>query len=342
VQLDNERRSEDPVRRARAEASVWVVQLHGPNRSAEIESGFRAWLAESPDNAREFERVSDAWDAGSTPVLGIPRIRYSAPRNRPRLVMLTALGAFVVLGLALWALQAFWLSPSYATGLGEQRVLRLSEGTRITLNSDTRISVEYRESERGVRVDRGEAYFEVAKDAGRPFWVRAGDHRVQALGTAFIVRHEAGRTAVTLVEGKIAVTRDDGAVNSIPEPVEPSVHPTALEKQIILTPGERLTFVGGSRGRLDVPRMDAVTAWRRSEIVLDHTPLADAVAEMNRYDQTTLVIEDPQVAALRVSGIYHTGNSETFANMIAHLYGLEAVRQDGRIRLMAPALPPTR
>jgi transmembrane sensor len=88
--------------------------------------------------------------------------------------------------------------------------------------------------------------------------------------------------------------------------------------------------------------MDAVTAWRRSEIVLDHTPLADAVAEMNRYDQTTLVIEDPQVAALRVSGIYHTGNSETFANMIAHLYGLEAVAQDGRIRLEAPALPSIR
>ena len=92
----------------------------------------------------------------------------------------------------------------------------------------------------------------------------------------------------------------------------------------------------------------SVAGWRPSgqaagsEIVLDHTPLADAVAEMNRYDQTTLVIEDPQVAALRVSGIYHTGNSETFANMIAHLYGLEAVAQDGRIRLKAPALPSIR
>lgn len=342
MQLDEERPSEDPVRRARAEASVWVVQLHGPHRSAEIESGFRAWLAESPENAREFERVSDAWDAGSTPVPGIPRMRYSVTRSRPRKLMVTAFAAFVVLGLALWGLQAFWLNPSYATGLGEQRVLRLSDGSRITLNADTRILVEYRESERGVRVDRGEAYFEVAKDSRRPFWVRAGDHRVQALGTAFIVRHEAGRTAVTLVEGKIAVTRDDDGAASTPEPVEASVRPMALEKQIILTPGERLTFVGGSRGRLDVPRMDAVTAWRRSEIVLDRTPLADAVAEMNRYDQTTLVIDDPQVAGLRVSGIYHTGNSETFANMIAHLYGLEAVRQDGRIRLKAPALPSTR
>ena len=107
-------------------------------------------------------------------------------------------------------------------------------------------------------------------------------------------------------------------------------------KEIILTPGERLTFEGHTRARLDAPRLEAVTAWRRSEIVLDRTPLADAIVEMNRYDQTTLVIDDPKVAQLKVSGIYHTGNSETFATMIAHLYGLEVVRRNGRISLEAP------
>jgi ferric-dicitrate binding protein FerR (iron transport regulator) len=61
--------------------------------------------------------------------------------------------------------------------------------------------------------------------------------------------------------------------------------------------------------------------------------LVDAIAEVNRYDQTILVLDDPQLAHLTVSGVYHTGNSETFAAMIAQLYGLEIVRQNGRITL---------
>jgi transmembrane sensor len=310
------------------------VQLHGPHRSPTVEAGFRAWLAEHPENARQFERVTEAWDAGSTPVPGITRLQHWHPQATARRWAVAAVMLAVVLGLGGWCLNSFWLNPSYATGLGEQRIVRLSDGTRVTLNSETRISVAYRERERGVRVDRGEAYFEVAEDAARPFLVRAGVHRVQALGTAFIVRHEAERTAVTLVEGKIAVFRDGAEMLSTPD--APASVPS-LTKEIILTPGERLTFVGEAKARIDEPRIEAVTAWRRSEVVLDKTELADAVAEMNRYDRTTLVIDDPKVARLRVSGIYHTGNSETFAVMIARLYGLDVVDQNGRISLRPAA-----
>ncbi len=328
----------DRARAARAEASAWIVQLHGPNRSATVEAGFRQWLAESPENAREFERVTEAWDAGSTPVPGVPRVRYWRPQSAARAWMIAAAMAAMVVGPAAWVFDALWLNPSYATGLGEQRIVRLADGTRVTLNSNTRISVSYRERERAVRVDRGEAYFEVAKEAMRPFLVHAGVHRVQALGTAFIVRHDAEHTAVTLVEGKIAVCLEGGEAASIPEAAQVRAESAgSAVKEIILTPGERLTFEGHTRARLDEPRLEAVTAWRRSEIVLDRTPLADAVVEMNRYDQTTLIIDDPKVAQLKVSGIYHTGNSETFATMIAHLYGLEVVRRNGLISLEAPA-----
>jgi transmembrane sensor len=313
--------SDDRARAARVQAAAWIVQLHGPYRSPAVDAGFRTWLAESSENARQFEIVTEAWDAGSTPVPGVARLKHWDSKTSNRKWLAAAVVVIVAIGIGFWTLNAFWLNPSYATRIGEQRIVRLGDGTRITLNSNTHISVAYRELERGVRVDRGEAYFEVAQDVARPFLVRAGVHRVEALGTVFIVRHDAVRTAVTLVEGKIAVSVEGGDAPTIPA---------------TLTPGERLTFVGKSRARIDEPRIEAITAWRRSEIVLDKTPLVDAIAEVNRYDQAILVIDDPQIACLPVSGIYHTGNSETFAAMIAHLYGLEVVRQDGRITLKYP------
>jgi transmembrane sensor len=90
--------------------------------------------------------------------------------------------------------------------------------------------------------------------------------------------------------------------------------------------------------RVDEPRIEAVLAWLRGEVILDGTPLRDAVAEMNRYDQRRLVIDDPTIAALKVSGIYHTGDSDLFAGMVARLYGLDVEHRDGRIHL-SPARP---
>jgi transmembrane sensor len=331
----------DSRRIARAEAAAWIVRLHGPDRTPELEAGFRAWLASDAENGRQFERVTEVWDAGSTiPVAGVPRVTGMRDRPAPRR---WALAAMVVLatGLGAWAAYDSWLSPSFATRLGEQRLVRLEDGSRIALNSNTRIRVACCEGERRVRLERGEAYFEVARDALHPFIVVAGDHEVKALGTAFVVRHEAGGTAVTLVEGKVAVSADP-AMAFEPDPAladssDGSARDARSEVDrapIVLSPGQRLTFKNRARPQLDQPRIEAVTAWRRGEVMLDSTLLADAVAEMNRYDDHVLVIDDPGIAALRISGIYHAGDSAGFAETVAKLYGLYVVHESGRIHLV--------
>ena len=337
-------------RLARAEAAAWIVRLHGPHRSAELEEGFRAWLVADPENARQFERVTEVWDAGSTiPVAGLPRVQ-SWRESRPSRPWALAAMILLVLGLGVWSADHFWFNRSYATQVGEQRLVRLEDGSRIALNSDTQIRVACCSAERRVRLARGEAYFEVARDTSRAFIVVAGDHQVTALGTAFVVRHDASRTAVTLVEGKVAVSgRDDESPTSWSPPPsaeesrsasqsssrkpQRGMDPATESSGIVLSPGQRLTFTGGATPRLDEPRMEAVTAWRRGEVMLDRMTLADAVAEMNRYDERLLVIDDPAVASLRVSGIYHAGDSEGFAETVARLYGLNVVHQDGRIHL---------
>ena len=316
---------------ARAEAAAWIVRLHGPDRSPELEAALRAWLNTDPENARQFERVTEVWDAGSTiGVAGVPRMAHSKQPSRFRKV---ALAATILLACALGfvTLERFWPSPTYSTGIGEQRLVRLSDGSRVSLNASTQIQVSFSRGERRVRLERGEAYFEVARNAGRPFVVLAGEHLVTALGTAFVVRYEADRTAVTLVEGKVAVATR--------APREQAPKPQQQSQAQMLSPGQRLTFRGRNTPKLDEPRIDAVTAWRRGEVMLDQTVLADAIAEMNRYDEHMLVIDDPGVAALKISGIYHAGDSSGFAQTIAELYDLQVIRQHGRIHLRSAADP---
>src|ERR1700736_1131356 len=193
-------------RTARAEAAAWIVRLHGPHRSPELEAAFRDWLAAHPANGKPVELGTGGWDAGSSvPVPGAPRLaRWKEPLV-PRQWILAAAVLLVVCGLAGWGAWRAWADPTYTTGVGEQRIVRLDDGTRLSLNSGTRVRIAYDDSERRVGLQRGEANFEVAHNPARPFIVTAGNHQVTALGTVFVVRYEAAQTAVTLLEGKVAV-----------------------------------------------------------------------------------------------------------------------------------------
>lgn len=331
----------ETVLAARAEASAWITRLHGPNRTAEMEAGFRRWLAERPENAEEFEGLTEIWDlvGSGRLVRGVPRLErwehseeareLQALRSHahqayrpPRRTWAHAAVVLFVCGLVALGAYRIWWTPSYSTDIGEQRIVQLADGTRVSLNSDTRLVVAYSDEERRLYLERGEGFFEVARNPQRPFVVVAGDREVRALGTSFVVRYEPGRTTVTLVEGRVIVT-----------PL------SAPEESATIAPGQRLTFSRSAEPRLDMPRIEAVTAWRRGEVVLDDTPLADAVVEMNRYDKTQIVIEDPEIAALSVSGLFHTGDSEGFAHSVARMYGLSVRQTDDSIELSRQSAP---
>jgi transmembrane sensor len=353
------RTARDTQRAARAEAAAWIVRLHGPHRSPEIEAAFRDWLAAHPENGKQFERVTEVWDAGSSvPVPGAPRlIRWKELHNGRKWTLAAAI-LLLVCGLLGWGTWRVWADPAYTTGVGEQRVVRLDDGTRLSLNSGTHVRITYSDSERRVELARGEAYFEVAHNPARPFIVTAGNHQVIAIGTTFVVRYETAQTAVTLLEGRVAVApvpdtsggpklagTDRHPTSSLPGSspngegtgVGDAAQREGIEQELILSPGERVTFAIGRERRLDEPRIEAVTAWRRGEVMLDNTELADAVAELNRYDKTTLIIDDPQIAVLNISGIYQAGDSGSFARTIAKLYDLEVVERPNRIYLRAAA-----
>jgi transmembrane sensor len=309
--------SRKPVsRRGAAEAAAWVAKLHGPGRSPAMERELRDWLDQAEEHRIAFERCTEVWQT-------IPRLTvkdaYSAAPRRSRTWQWVAVAAAGVLFAGAW----FWpTADSYVTDIGESRQVLLADGSRVFLNTSTTLRVALRKERREIDVEQGEALFEVATDPERPFVVRAGKNEVTALGTVFTVRklpYSADALVVTLVEGRVQVS--------------PVPSATAPESSIALEPGQRLQLAGTTEPpRLDRPRVDKATAWTRQQVVLDDVSLAEAVEEMNRYSRRKIVLaQDQRLAALRVSGVYRTGDSEGFAVAVAALHGLRPDRQNGGI-----------
>ena len=328
-----------------AEAAVWVARLHGPERTSRLERECLTWLARSAAHRLAFERCTDTWQDVCGITLGAYASAAAGPRaervirrtSRWRWSLAAGLVTLAAGGLAV--LQPWRDVHTYATGVGEQRVVVLRDGTRISLNTASRVRAELDAARRSVDIDEGEVLFEVAKDVHRPFVVRAAGSEVVALGTVFSVRlaprgrRTTDALAVTLIEGQVTVRASAD---------EPEVGATA-SRPVVLHPGERLRLSlalssgkGGGRAAVDLdrPRIEQVTAWTRSEAVFDDTALSEAVAEMNRYSRVPVVlIGDASVNGRRISGQFRTGDNAAFARAVAVLHGLVVHEHADRLEL---------
>ncbi len=335
--------SDVPSAAACAEAAAWIARLHGENRTANVEAGFRRWLAASAENRAAFEVTNDIWVGMERLPKPPPPAFVRWPRaglvvTWPRAVAAAAVLVLLVIGALLQ-----FKDSGLATRVGEQRNLSLEDGTRISLNTASRIHVRYDRTARRVELDQGEAYFEVAKRPDWPFIVTAGEKQVVARGTAFLVRRDEDQVAVTLVEGKVTVAP---AGDVLPDRPGAAIPPQVLEasssrreKNVTLSPGQRVTFAAGDGVTVDQPVLERVTAWQRGQVILDHTPLKDAVAEMNRYSDVALKIEEPEAERAEVTGIFRVGDSESFAQAVAETYRLKVVNQSGEILLIGVPAP---
>lgn len=324
-----------PSAQARAEAAAWIARLHGPNRSPEVEAGFRRWLAEGPERAAAFEFMTETWEKAGA--LRRRPFERAARRELPGFRISFSRAALAAAAIAVLAVVGtlIYLRPDgVVTGIGEQRTFALHDGTRVHLNTDTQVIERFDTRVRRVELTKGEALFEVARDPERPFIVVAGGHQVRALGTAFVVRNDPSRVAVTLVEGKVTVSPAAEARST----GWPQEAPSSRQADTFtLEPGDRLVFAGTRAPQLDQPSIEKVTAWQRGQVALDNTPLADAVAEMNRYSPTRLVIADAAAAAIRISGVFRAGDQENFAIAVSRTYHLELRNSAGEIAIAGPA-----
>jgi transmembrane sensor len=312
----------------RAEAATWIARLRDERRGPDVETDLRKWLGESDEHRRAFNRMTRVWElAGNIrmrPRADVSALRAGRSRFSPWAAAAAAALALVVIA------SLYWRDNVFTTAVGQQRVRVLRDGTRVALNTDTRIEMNYDEHARRVRLVRGEARFDVSKHPTWPFLVSVGGQEIRALGTSFIVRHDNDQDlSITLVNGRISVAPIAGTGEAPPEAPQ------------VLVPGQRLLISQHRAPAVDRPELSRVTAWERGRVEFDATPLEDATTEMNRYTTTRVVVPDAEVAQLRIGGVFRAGDSDEFVKIVTAALGLRADRNGEDIVLSRSTTQPS-
>lgn len=352
----------------REQAAAWHERVSRNGASEEERCELESWLAQSPAHRLAYEEVAQTWarlqSLASDPQIlelrheaALRLTRGASAKHRPWKL---AAAAAVLLSLALTLVNTLPQSSdrsvltslvaalqghkatNYATATGERLTVNLEDGSQITLDTQSTLAVEYTSTERRVRLTRGQALFEVAKDRLRPFVVDAHHRRLVALGTAFDVRIEGAQVKVTMVEGTVRVERVPApmaaATPDSPGRGKQSVGPSAATAIATITAGEQLIAVEGHQDSVRPADAERSTSWRHGQIIFDDTRLADAIAELNRYSLTQLQLQDAALADLRLSGAFATGRPQLFLEALTSYFPIEAVQSDER-RVLLKARP---
>jgi transmembrane sensor len=216
---------------------------------------------------------------------------------------------------------------THSTGVGQQRTVTLDDGTRLTLNTNSKARVRFSADRRRIFLDRGELMLAVAHDESRPLEVIARDVTSRAVGTKFSVRvHDEDARVETLVtEGRVLVLRQSHLLGI---PLKPQAVTRTLDA------GEKV--VVGSRGaevsRVTAKQVDRQLMWKTGRIELNGDPLTDVVHELNRYNRRKLVILDPAISTTAIGGAFNTSNADSYAQHLIRYFGVERLNAEPQSR----------
>jgi transmembrane sensor len=301
------------------EAAGWRLKLtRDPSLKASAE--YLRWCSD-PRNANAGEAVGVAWSSVGTleaaPEMlelrrqALARLRQAGARRwNPRTVRIAAAAA--ALSLVMIGAAALYLNlcrPTYyQTDIGERRIVALPDGSRISMDSDTRVGVTYQKTARSITLDRGRSRFDVAHDASRPFTVTAGPRTVMAVGTSFDVERLQSTVLVTLIQGQVVI-RDTEAAAATPT--------------ISLKPGEELVVARNVQPAIVTADPQVARAWEAGRLVFRDEPLGDAVTRVNRYIAHAIEI-DPSIASIRFSGVFNAGDTDSFVSAVTSYFPVQA------------------
>jgi transmembrane sensor len=304
-------------------AADWLVQNRTGPRD---DTAFDAWLRASPLHIEAYIELSAVWDdtaqlpliSARTPEeliqfaitdtkvipLDVPGdSRGSNPRpagpppssprsrrfsSRRPLLAAAVLAACLCCGLWFWSARG----RLFATALGEQRTVALSDGSTVDLDTRTQIKVHYSSRQRTVDLIEGQALFRVAKNASKPFVVQVSGVSLRAVGTEFDVYRRPTGLIVTVLEGRIAATANPNGGTKGSQPA------------VLVTAGEQLNVMSSGFERPTTANIAAAVAWTQHRLIFEETPLAEVVAQFNRYNSRQLIIDDPTLASLHISGVF--------------------------------------
>jgi transmembrane sensor len=305
------------------EAAEWFIEFRTGELDAAARRSFDAWVRSSPEHLRAYLEIAAIWNEGHAldgahkhdPQVLVERaraqdaliplaewreskdpVRRASFFSRPRQRAIALMAMCLMLAAALFVWLAIERAPTFVTDVGEQRSVRLPDGSTVELNSRSRVRVRFSDEARLVELLEGQALFRVAKNTARPFIVRSHDTQVRAVGTQFDVYRKPSGTVVTVVEGKVAVFN----------PGSNQVAETRAHSGVLLSAGDQLILAPKSHPQPARVNTAAAIAWTQRRLVFESTPLTDVAEEFNRYSTRKLIVEDSASSPLRLSGVFET------------------------------------
>ncbi|VVO47204.1 FecR family protein [Pseudomonas fluorescens] len=283
----------------RDDAARWFVRLQEPAVDVVEYRRFEAWLNEHPQHQDEFEMLQGLWMAADlVPAARLQALCETAAARRTRQPWVRyAVAASVVavaLGVGLFSgvHQPAPYTAEYSTALGERRHVVLPDGSLMDMNSRSRIQVRFEKDRRSIELTEGEAMFSVEHDASRPFVVEAGNGQVTVTGTRFDVRRDPLQTRVAVEQGTVKVQGQGAEVVSLTAGL-----------------GTRIDAEGVVAAAYAVNPAE-LTAWRSGKLVFNNASLSEVAAEVSRYREKPLTVDNDTVGNLRLTSVFNSDNTD--------------------------------
>jgi transmembrane sensor len=308
-----------PANDVEARAALWLEERDFGEWNDDAQAALNAWLEESWENRVAFWRLDAAWNRTERLIALRPHCdeAQTEAMRRPMLPMLMGLAAVFAIVAMLGFGAARLLAPpdvkTYATAIGGRETIKFADGTKIELNTNTVIHTRMTTAERTIWLDRGEAYFEVKHDSTHPFRVITGKNIVTDLGTKFSIRRNKDHLVVALLAGRVRFGSSNPA-----------------QQSVLLSPGDTITATADSISvtKEAIQALSNALSWREGVLSFDNAALIDVAAEFNRYNREKIVVSDPAVESIRISGTFQTGNADAFIATVQRVFQLR-VKRDG-------------
>ncbi|WP_226663140.1 FecR family protein [Microbulbifer aggregans] len=335
------------------QACAWIARLRSDDISTADRHAFSAWIAESSANRQAFDEMSELWgDLGvlshmpidelypeSVPSTSFRQTTNPSKSNGSNAGNSAALPgwslpqwllggglATACLAVALWVGNQWLQQPqlnqqTYATAVGETRVISLPDGSQVQLNTNSKLVVNFSREERRTQLLRGEAYFEVARQTSRPFSVAAGTANIRVLGTEFNIERNPDNTRVSVTGGVVSVSESRTASGLQPESVK-------------LTRNQKVSVSNSGIGDVSRTSTEEALDWTQGQLVFDETPLREALEELNRYLSTPA--SAPGIGDRTLTGTFELTDPDNTLSAIAAALGLNQDHSDPNLTLLSP------
>lgn len=324
------------------EALDWLILLDGdhPPTDSEIKE-LKQWLSTSAEHRKALRDLTQFWSDQS-----LTELYVQVDSKEPVAQKTKNTWSFSPVLVACFMLVAFisWFNlnsglgekAQYFTSVGEQKEILLSDGSIIHLDTNSQIKVDFSDEIRALYLKQGQVFFNVAKDKQRPFRVFVDEGRVEAIGTAFNIALEESGMNLLVTEGVVAVAKSKqdstdeyvtlGAINAgnqfqLPKKASLDSLTTNFNQKIV---------------SLSKSELENGAAWLKGALVFNNEALIEVVKKINKYSNKPIVINEENVADIKIGGRFNVGELEAFLNLLESSFSVKVIKTENEY-LLEPA-----